>query len=150
MLVMQRIGVIAGAFVVAGVAACSSGLLNELSTSPTGIPVLLSTTFSPGIVATSGTITGKGDSVVALVTRPAVCGRTQGADAGIAGGELVITITLTSQGVQNCVPLNGMTTYRAVVHGISGGLVTASAHLRLISNGANSDTVVAQSSFTLP
>ncbi len=147
---MHRMGVVAGAFVVAGVAACSSGLLNELTTSPTGYPVLLSTTFTPGVVATSGAITGKGDSVVALVTRPAVCGRTQSADAGLAAGELVITITLTAQGVQNCLPLNGMTTYRAVVHGVSGGLVTASAHVRISSNGANSDTTVVQSTFTLP
>jgi len=147
---MHRMGVIAGAFGVAGVVACSSGLLNELTGAPTGYPVLLSTSFTPGIVATSGTITGKGDSVVALVSRPAVCGRTQAADAGLTAGELVITITLTSQGVQNCLPLNGMTTYRAVVHGVSAGLVTASAHVRMISNGANSDTTVVQSTFTLP
>ena len=147
---MHRMGAVAGLFVVAGVAACSSGLLDELTTAPTGVPVVLSTAFTPGIVATSGTITGKGDSVVALVTRPATCGRTETADAGSTAAGLVITISLTSTGVQNCAPLNGMTTYRAVVHGIAPGVFNASAHVRLVSNGTNSDTTVVEATVKLP
>ena len=131
-------------------AACSGGLLETSSAPPTGLPVSITSSFSAGIVPTSGTLTGKGDSVVALVLRPATCGRELSAEAGSTNAGLVITILLTSQGVQSCAPLNGMTLYRAVVHGVAAGTRDVSAHVRLVSNGANSDTTVVQTTLTLP
>lgn len=131
-------------------AACSSGLLEATTEAPTGIPVVVTTSFLPGIVATSGSVVGKGDSVVATVTRPATCGRTLSADAGTVGAELVITIVLTADAVQSCSPLNGMTTYRAAVHGLTPGAREASAHVRLKTLGAQSDTTVARTTVVLP
>jgi len=133
-----------------GAAACSGGLLEASTQPPSGLPVSVTTSFVPGIVPATGTITGKGDSVVALVSWPATCNRTLSADAGNTGGGLVITVLLTAQGVQNCLPLNGMTQYRAVVHGISTGTFTASAHVRLLTNGANSDSSIVSATVKLP
>ena len=143
---MRRLGVV----LILGAAACSGGLLEASTAPPSGLPVTVTTTFAPGIVPATGTITGKGDSVVALVSWPATCNRTQSAEAGMTTGGLVITILLTAQGVQNCAPLNGMTLYRAAVHGVGAGTFVASAHVRLLTNGANSDSTVAQASVTLP
>jgi len=133
-----------------GAAACSSGLLETSTAPPSGLPVAVTTTFVPGIVAASGTITGKGDSVVALVSWPAVCNRDLSSDAGITSGGLAITILLTAQGIQTCTPLNGMTMYRAVVHGVPAGTINASAHIRLVTNGANSDSSVVTTTVILP
>jgi hypothetical protein len=133
-----------------GAAACSSGLLDASTEPPSGLPVSLSTTFTPGIVPATGSITGKGDSVVALVSWPAVCGRTTSAEAGTTSNGLVITILLTAQGVQNCAPLNGMTLYRASVHGVPSGVINASAHIRLLTNGANSDSSIVTKTLSLP
>jgi hypothetical protein len=133
-----------------GAAACSGGLLEASTDAPSGLPVSVTSTFVPGIVPASGTITGKGDSVVALVSWPAVCNRTLSSDAGIASSGLVITILLTSQGIQSCAPLNGMTQYRAVVHGVPAGTIAASAHIRLVTNGANSDSSIVSTSVKLP
>jgi len=133
-----------------GAAACSGGLLEASTAAPSGLPVSFTTTFVPGVSPAAGTITGKGDSVVALVTWPAVCNRTTSAEAGTTSGGLVITILLTSQGVQNCSPLNGMTLYRASVHGVSAGTMTASAHVRLVTNGANIDSTIVSSTVKLP
>jgi hypothetical protein len=138
------------ALLIIGAAACSSGLLEASTTPPNGLPVSVTTSFVPGIVPASGSITGKGDSVVALVSWPAVCNRTVSADAGTTDAGLVITILLTSQGVQNCSPLNGMTLYRASVHGVPAGTINASAHIRLLTNGANSDSSIVATTLRLP
>jgi hypothetical protein len=143
---MRPIAVLA----ILGAAACSGGLLEASTAPPSGLPVTITSSFIPGIVPASGTITGKGDSVVALVTWPAVCGRSLSADAGTNAGGLVTTILLASQGVQNCQPLNGMTRYRASVHGVPAGTLSASAHIRLLTNGANLDSNVVTSTVTLP
>ena len=136
--------------VMLGLAGCSSGLLEASTQPPTGIDVALTTSFSAGIVPTSGSVTGKGDSLVAIVSRPATCGRTLSADAGTKGTELVVTIVLKADAVQSCSPLNGMTTYRAAVHGLSTGTRDASVHVRLQTLGVNSDTSVARATITLP
>lgn len=133
-----------------GAAACSGGLLETSTQPPSGLPVSVTTNFVPGIVPATGTITGKGDSVVALVSWPATCNRTLSAEAGNTGGGLVITVLLTAQGVQNCLPLNGMTQYRAAVHGVPAGTFTASAHVRLLTNGANSDSSIVSTTLKLP
>ena len=136
---------------IVGAGACSSGLLEASMAPPSGLQMNLTSSFVPGIVPASGTITGKGDSVVAVFTWPAVCNRTTTSDAGIAtNGSLVITVLLTSQGVQNCLPLNGMTQYRAAVHGVPAGAVNASAHIRLVTNGANSDSSIVATTVSLP
>ena len=135
---------------IVGAAACSAGLLEEKSTPPSGLPVSVSSTFSPGIVPATGSITGKGDSVVALVSWPAVCNRTLSSAAGTTTAGLAITILLTADGVQNCTPLNGMTQYRAVVHGLSAGSISTTAHLRLVTNGANLDSIIVSKAVTLP
>jgi hypothetical protein len=135
---------------IVGAAACSSGLLEESSNPPSGLPVTVSTTFTPGILPATGSITGKGDSVVALISWPAVCGRTVSADAGTTSSGLAITVLLSADGVQSCTPLNGMTLYRAVVHGVSAGTTRASAHLRLVTNGANVDSTIVTSTVSLP
>jgi len=133
------------------VAGCSSGLLEQSTSPPTGLFVNIDPTFSAGIVPTAGTIFGKGDSVVATVTRPATCGKTLSAEAGLTPvGALVMTVVLTSEGVQNCSPLNGMTTYRMAVRGLPAGARDVSAHVRLVSNGSNSDTTVVQKTVVLP
>jgi hypothetical protein len=80
--------------VILGLAGCSSGLLEASTEPPTGIDVALTTSFSAGIVPTTGSVVGKGDSLVAIVTRPATCGRTLSADAGTKGTELIVTIIL--------------------------------------------------------
>jgi hypothetical protein len=133
-----------------GLAACSGGLLKAVTEPPSGLSVSVSSTFVPGIVPTSGSIFGKGDSVVAIISRPAVCGKTLSADAGTVDAGLVVTVVLTSEGVQSCAPLNGMTTYRAVVHGVPSGSYDASAHVRLAGLGGNSDTTVARATIPLP
>src|SRR4029079_2182733 len=133
-----------------GVAACSDGLLEASTQPPTGVDVAITTSFSPGIVPTSGSVAGKGDSLGAIVSRPATCGRTLSADAGTQGTELVVTIVLTADAVQSCSPLNGMTTYRAAVHGLTPGAREASAHVRLKTRGAQSDTTVAHTTVVLP
>jgi hypothetical protein len=138
------------ALLMVGLAGCSAGLLEAVTNPPTGLPVTLTTTFTPGIVPTSGSIAGAADSVVAIVSSPATCGRTLSADAGETVAGLLITITLSMSGVQNCAPLNGMTSYHAVVHGVPAGSHNVSAHLRLVTNGAVSDTTVAQATITLP
>jgi hypothetical protein len=143
---MRRFGVVCAL----GAAACSGGLLEASTAPPSGLPVSVTTTFVPGIVPAAGTITGKGDSVIAVVTWPATCNRTQTADAGMSAGGLVITILLTAQGVQNCLPLNGMTQYRAAVHGVPAGTFIASAHVRLLTNGANSDSSIVSATVKLP
>lgn len=143
---MRRLGVL---FIV-GAAACSSGLLEASTEAPSGLPISVTTTFIPGVVPATGTITGKGDSVVAVMTWPATCNRTQTADAGMTDGGLVITILLTAQGVQNCSPLNGMTQYRAAVHGVAAGTFVASGHVRLLTNGANSDSSIVSATVKLP
>jgi len=133
-----------------GAAACSGGLLEASSAPPSGLPVSVTTSFVPGIVPATGTITGKGDSVVAVVSWPATCNRTLSAEAGNTAGGLVITVLLTAQGVQSCLPLNGMTQYRAAVHGVPAGTFTASAHVRLLTNGANSDSSIVSATVKLP
>ena len=134
-----------------GAAACSSGLLEASTAPPSGLPVSVTSSFVPGVVPASGTITGKGDSVVAVFSWPAVCNRTMSSDAGIAtNGNLVITVLLSSQGVQNCSPLNGMTSYRAAVHAVPAGVINASAHIRLVTNGANSDSTIVAATLGLP
>ena len=133
-----------------GAAACSGGLFEASTAPPSGLPVAVTSSFIPGVVPASGTITGKGDSVVALFSWPVVCGRSLSSDAGLTSGGLVITVLLTSQGVQNCLPLNGMTMYRAVVHGVPAGTINASAHIRLLTNGANSDSSIVSTTLTLP
>jgi hypothetical protein len=133
-----------------GLAGCSSGLLEESTEPPTGIDVALTTSFSAGIVPTSGSVLGKGDSVVAIVSRPATCGRTLSAEAGTRGTELIVTIILKADAVQSCSPLNGMTTYRAALHGLSAGTRDASVHVRLETLGTNADTTVAQTTIALP
>ena len=133
-----------------GLGACSAGLLEASGEPPSGYGVGLTTTFSQGIVPTSGSIFGAGDSVIATVTRPATCGRTVSAVAGTSDAGLVITLMLAASGVQNCTPLNGMTTYRAALHGIPAGSYDASVHVRLMTNGANSDTAVARATVRLP
>lgn len=133
-----------------GLAGCSSGLLASLAEAPSGMAVTVTTSFVPGIVPTTGSIDGKGDSVVAIVSRPATCGKTLSADAGTTEGALVVTVVLTAEGVQNCAPLNGMTTYRAVVHRVPTGAYDASAHVRFAGIGGNSDTTVARATVTLP
>ena len=143
---MHRIATIA----LLALAGCSSGLLEELTEPPTGIPVVVTTSFAAGITATSGSLTGKGDSVIAIVTRPATCGRTLSADAGTANSELIVTIVLSSDAVQSCAPLNGMTTYRAAVHGLAPGTREASVHVRLETLGTRSDTSVARATIALP
>ena len=143
---MRRLGVLC----VLGAAACSSWLLEASTEAPSGLPISVTTSFVPGIVPATGTITGKGDSVVAIVSWPATCNRTQTADAGMTDGGLVITILLTAQGVQNCLPLNGMTQYRAAVHGVAAGTFVASAHVRLLTNGANSDSSIVSATVKLP
>jgi len=72
------------------------------------------------------------------------------ADAGTQGTELIVTIVLTADAVQSCSPLNGMTTYRAAVHGLAAGTHDASVHVRLQTLGVNSDTTVAHATITLP
>jgi len=72
------------------------------------------------------------------------------ADAGTKGDELVVTVVLTADAVQSCAPLNGMTTYRAAVHGLAAGTRTASVHVRLETLGARLDTLVARATITLP
>jgi len=144
---MRRLGVL---LMVGAAAACSGGLLEASTAAPSGLPVSVTTSFVPGIVPAAGTITGKGDSVVAVVSWQAVCNRTQSADAGMTDGGLVITILLTAQGVQNCLPLNGMTQYRAAVHGVPAGTFVASAHVRLLTNGANSDSSIVTTTVKLP
>jgi hypothetical protein len=62
--------------VVLGVAGCSDGLLEASTQPPTGVDVAITTSFSPGIRPTSGSVAGKGDTLVAIVSRPATCGRT--------------------------------------------------------------------------
>lgn len=133
-----------------GLAGCSSGLLAALTEAPSGLAVTLTSSFAPGIVPTSGSIEGKGDSVVAIVSRPATCGKTVSADAGTTDGGLVVTVIFTSEGVQSCAPLNGMTTYRAVVHSVPTGAYDASAHVRFAGIGGNSDTTVARATVRLP
>jgi hypothetical protein len=134
-----------------GAAACSGGLLETSSTPPAGLPVSLTSTFTPGIVAASGSMTGKGDSVVALISWPAVCGRTISADAGTdPTGALTVTVLLTATGIQSCAPLNGMTTYRAAVHGVPVGTFNASGHIRLVTNGAVSDSSIVSTTLKLP
>jgi len=131
-------------------AACSSGLLDASTQRQLAFPVVVTTSFVPGIVPTSGSVAGKGDSVVGIVSRPATCGRTLRAEAGTNGAEIVITIILTADVVQSCSPLNGMTTYRAAVHGLSSGTRDASVHVRLETLGTNSDTSVARATISLP
>jgi hypothetical protein len=46
-----------------GLAGCSSGLLEASTQPPTGLDVAVTTSFSAGIVPTSGSVTGKGDSL---------------------------------------------------------------------------------------
>jgi hypothetical protein len=133
-----------------GLAGCSAGLLESVTEPPSGLVVNVTTTFSSGIVPTTGSIIGAGDSVVALVSRPATCGKTLTADAGATNGSLVITIVLTSEGVQTCLPVNGMTTYRAVVRGLPAGAYDASAHVRFAGLGGNADTTVARATVVLP
>src|SRR5436190_7619951 len=135
---------------VLALAACSRGLLDATTEPPTGIPVVVTTSFSPGIVPTSGSVVGKGDSVVATVIRPATCGRTLSANAGTMGADLVVTIVLSADAVQSCAPLNGMTTYRAAVHGLAPGTRDASVHVRLETLGSRSDTTVAHATVALP
>jgi hypothetical protein len=136
--------------VVLALAGCSSGLLEASTEPPTGVPVTVTTSFAAGILPTSGSVTGKADSVVAIVSRPATCGKTLSADAGTRGAELVVTIVLTADAVQSCSPLNGMMTYRAAVHGLPAGTRDASIHVRLQTLGTNSDTSVAHATITLP
>jgi hypothetical protein len=143
----MRLGAILTLLVLAG---CSSGLLDATTEPPSGIPVVVTTSFSPGIVATSGSVIGKGDSIVATVTRPATCGSALSADAGTAGAELVVTIVLSADAVQSCSALNGMTTYRATVHGLPAGTRDASVHVRLETLGSRSDTTVAHATVALP
>jgi hypothetical protein len=129
---------------------CSSGLLEASTEPPSGIPVAVTTSFSVGITATNGSIAGKGDSLIAIVTRPATCGRTLKGDAGTVGSELVVTIVLSADAPQACLPLNGMTTYRAAVHGLAAGTREASVHVRLETLGTRSDTSIARATITLP
>jgi hypothetical protein len=131
-------------------AGCSAGLLEATTEPPSGIPVAITTSFTVGITPTSGSVTGKGDSVVAIVTRPATCGRTLSAEAGTLKSELVVTIVLSSDAVQSCAPLNGMTTYRAAIHGLTAGTREASVHVRLETLGNKADTSVAHATVTLP
>jgi len=130
-------------------AGCSGGLLQAVSEPPSGLSVTVTSSFLPGIVPTTGSITGKGDSVVAIVSRPATCGKTLSADAGTTNGALVVTVVLTADAVQSCAPLNGMTTYRAVAHGVPAGTYDASAHVRL-AGLANVDTSAAHATIVLP
>jgi len=133
------------------VAGCSSGLLEQSTSPPTGLFVNIDPTFSAGIVPTTGAIFGKGDSVVATVTRPATCGKTLSGEAGLTPvGALVMTVVLTAEGIENCTPLNGMTTYRLSVHSLPAGARDVSVHVRLVNNGANSDTTVVQKTVVLP
>lgn len=136
--------------VMLGLAGCSSGLLEASTQPPTGFDVAVTTSFAVGIVPTSGSVTGKGDSLVAIVSRPATCGRTLSADAGTRDTELIVTIILKADAVQSCSPLNGMTTYRAAVHGLSAGTRDASVHVRLETLGTNLDTLVAHATIALP
>ena len=139
-----------GVLLVLGSAACSGGLFEASTAPPSGLPVSVTTSLVPGIVPATGTITGAGDSVVALVSWPATCNRTQTADAGMTAGGLVITVLLTAHGVQNCLPVNGMTLYRASVHGVAAGTFVASAHVRLLTNGANLDSSIVSTTVKLP
>jgi hypothetical protein len=146
---MRRLGTTTGLLIL-GLAGCSAGLLEAVTEPPSGLPVTLTTTFTPGIVPTSGSIAGAADSVVAVISTPATCGRTVSADAGDMAAGLVVTVTLSMSGVQNCAPLNGMSVYHAIVHGVAAGAHNVSAHLRFVTNGAVSDTTVAQATITLP
>ena len=137
--------------VLVGLVGCSSGLLEATSQPPSGLPVTVTSNVASSVVSpTTGTITGKGDSIVAVVTRPSTCGRSVSALAGEAGTSVVITILLTAQGVQNCDPVPGMTTYRAVATRVSGGLHDASVRIRLVTNGAVSDTTIVRTNIVLP
>jgi hypothetical protein len=132
-----------------GLGACSDSTA-ETSDSSGGLPVAVTTTFTAAATTTSAAISGAGDSVVAVVTQPATCGKTLDASANANGKTLVVTIALTAPGPQNCSPLFGTTTYRVAAHAVPAGTYNATALYRLVFAGNVTDTTVARATISLP
>ena len=97
----------------------------------------------------SASIAGAGDSIVAVMTVRATCGRTVGASADVSQHDLTMAVILTStSGVQTCDPINGSTIYRVATHGVPPGAYNVRAYFRLAPSGA--DTVMATRALMLP
>ncbi|HEY4219090.1 MAG TPA: hypothetical protein VGM67_18235 [Gemmatimonadaceae bacterium] len=128
-------------------AACSSSSTSTEPVDALAVSVT-STTVSPPI-AFGASISGAGDSVVAVITERATCERTVGAIAELtATHDIVVTVSITSVSEPLCDPINGSTTYRAVAYGVPAGTHNATAVLRTSYNGVASDSVVATSAVT--
>jgi hypothetical protein len=131
-----------------GLGACSGSLVDNADNG--AFPVAVTTTFSAGATAISASISGAGDSVVAVVTQAATCGKTLDASASASGKILVVTVALSASVPQSCSPLFGTTTYRVAAHGVRAGTYDASALYRLIFAGNNTDTTMARATISLP
>ena len=130
--------------------ACSGSVVETPDPSTGGLPIAVTTTFTEGSTATSASITGAGDSVVAVVTQPATCGKTLDASANATGKTLVIMVALSASSPQSCSPLFGTTTYRVAAHSVRAGTYNASALYRLVFAGNITDTTLARATITLP
>jgi hypothetical protein len=130
--------------------ACSNSVVETADSSNGGLPVAVTTTFSGGATATGASIAGAGDSVVAVVTQPATCGKTLSANANAASKALVITIALTASSPQSCSPLFGTTTYRVAAHAVPPGTYAATVLYRLVFAGNIADTTMARATISLP
>lgn len=129
--------------------ACGCSSITDLGLSQE-LPVTITSTTTTPPIAPIASITGAGDSVVAVIVAPATCGRTLSASAGLSQQTVAVAVTLTASGVQACEPIFGSTTYRAVAHGVPAGTRDAEAILRTVFNGAASDSVVARSRVMSP
>jgi hypothetical protein len=131
-----------------GLGACSGSLVDNGDN--VALPVAVTTTFSEGATAIGASISGAGDSVVAVITQPATCGKTLDASASANGKTLLISVALSASVPQSCSPLFGTTTYRVAAHSVRAGTYNASALYRLVFAGNITDTTMARATITLP
>ena len=128
-------------------AACSS-----LTAPPNGLPVTVAAINLQDFQGPS--ITGAGDSVVAMVRQSAsaACGDQFTAAAGLRAGELVITLT-QSQSTRQCPPgVTGvlLSPLEIVVHQVPSGTRPATVVWRLVSGNNATYTTLASGTVSVP
>lgn len=141
----MRLRPLALALVLCVAAGCHDGVTGPLS----GLPTTLSFgAASPGEIVPS--VVGAGDSVVATVILGASACDDYKADAGLARGTLVITLSMTETN-RFCPDYLVAGVARVTVHGLRAGEYRTVVNLRIIPISASAQTkTVLQSDVSLP
>jgi len=124
---------------------CTSGVMAP----PSGLPVTLATTVV-GIGPASATLTAAGDSATAIVIQAPSCAALPSADAGIRGGGLVVTLTLTQSRPIGCAVVAGSERFAMVVHQVPAGQYAASVVERSVVGTTAKDTTLLTTTVSLP